>query len=225
VSRKQSGPGGPAASRRTREQLVEAIVAAATGLLAARDQGSVTGRAIAARAGVQPSIIYRYFAEWGESVSFSSHGSDSSRSGTSVQPRWAARRPRLARSGDGIRAHDSSKACPAGAAPITLVATATPLRPVRATSDSAPCGSRQVKVRRAPRRGWPPRAAPSRRRPTRRRSARRPHLAGAFGKRRSLRITLQTVHRQAAPASERRALPSRGAGRVGGGPDSTLLQS
>ena len=63
MSRKQSGPGGPAASRRTREQLVEAIVAAATELLAAADQGSDTVRAVAAGAEVQPSIIYRYFAD------------------------------------------------------------------------------------------------------------------------------------------------------------------
>jgi len=52
----------PAAPRRSRDELVEAIVAAATELFAAGEQRSVTVRAIAARAGVQPSIIHRYFA-------------------------------------------------------------------------------------------------------------------------------------------------------------------
>lgn len=45
--------------RRTREEIVEAVVAAATEAFAADE--SPTVRAIARRAGVQPSVIFRYF--------------------------------------------------------------------------------------------------------------------------------------------------------------------
>jgi len=61
VKQRRRRAGGPAAPRRAREQLVEAIVAAATELFAAGEQRAVTVRAIAARAGVQPSVIHRYF--------------------------------------------------------------------------------------------------------------------------------------------------------------------
>lgn len=48
-----------AAPRRSREELVTAIIAAATEVFAGGENPTV--RTIAARAGVQPSVIYRYF--------------------------------------------------------------------------------------------------------------------------------------------------------------------
>jgi AcrR family transcriptional regulator len=59
VSERQIHEGRQARERRSREQIVEAIVAAATEIFSTRENATV--RAIAARAGVQPSIIFRYF--------------------------------------------------------------------------------------------------------------------------------------------------------------------
>lgn len=53
-----AGVSGPH-PRRTREELVDAIIAAATEVFAAGENATV--RTIAARAGVQPSVIFRYF--------------------------------------------------------------------------------------------------------------------------------------------------------------------
>jgi AcrR family transcriptional regulator len=60
MNEKQRRSGRPTVPRRSREELVTAIVAAATDVFAAGENPTV--RAIAAHAGVQPSVIYRYFA-------------------------------------------------------------------------------------------------------------------------------------------------------------------
>ena len=57
---KRTSTRGRAAPRRSRDELVDAIVAAATEVFAAGENPTV--RAISARAGVQPSVIYRYFS-------------------------------------------------------------------------------------------------------------------------------------------------------------------
>ncbi len=59
LGKRQTSTSGSVPPRRSREQLVEAIVAAATEVFAAGENPTV--RSIAARAGVQPSVIFRYF--------------------------------------------------------------------------------------------------------------------------------------------------------------------
>lgn len=56
---KQTSAGRRASQRRSREEQVTAIVAAASEVFAVGENPTV--RAIAAHAGVQPSVIYRYF--------------------------------------------------------------------------------------------------------------------------------------------------------------------
>jgi len=60
VNARKSRPSKPTVPRRSGEELVAAIVAAATEVFAAGGKNA-TMRAIAARADVQPSVIYRYF--------------------------------------------------------------------------------------------------------------------------------------------------------------------
>jgi|GEM_PF-344171 len=48
-------------SRRSREEVTEALVDAAAELLAERSSGHVTVRDVAARAGVNPALVHRYF--------------------------------------------------------------------------------------------------------------------------------------------------------------------
>jgi AcrR family transcriptional regulator len=59
VSERQSDPERSGGPRRSRDELVETIIVAATEVFAAGENPTV--RAIATRAGVQPSVIYRYF--------------------------------------------------------------------------------------------------------------------------------------------------------------------
>ncbi len=53
--------GKPRRPRRSREQVSQALIGAASALFAERPSGRVTVRDIAARAGVNPGLVHRYF--------------------------------------------------------------------------------------------------------------------------------------------------------------------
>jgi AcrR family transcriptional regulator len=56
-----AGRGKPRRLRRSREQVSQALIDAASALFAERPSGRVTVRAIAARADVNPGLVHRYF--------------------------------------------------------------------------------------------------------------------------------------------------------------------
>ena len=57
----RSGRSGPRRPRRSREEVSQDLVRAAAALFAERPSGRVTVREIAARAGVNPTLVHRYF--------------------------------------------------------------------------------------------------------------------------------------------------------------------